>query len=318
MSLSTSNSKKNKIKLLLAVLLIFSTIEVFTRTIIFHASKDFARFDNYPALSRDLTNSEGIKIALVGNSLTQRGVNLDILSQDLKQSEEKKFIAKMFTADASKINTWHFMINHYFWKPKRKPDYFLVHFYEKNLQDGNAIETGRLAQFFTTPSDWPDLFRLDITNPGEQVEFGISSFWATFAARERLRERVLGIAVPHFKDFTSETNGVNFRMGKKNQAQKQYPVRYEALQRLLHKAKQEGSHFCFIAFPTQPTTDPLPYSLDPEAERLIREAEMEFIDLRHVTGLELKHYADEIHLTPEGAAIYSHALATALKPVLVK
>ena len=60
----------------------------------------------------------------------------------------------------------------------------------------------------------------------------------------------------------------------------------------------------------------MPYDLDPEALRMLRAAGAAFLDLRRVDELRPEHYADDIHLKPDGAAVYTRHLAAALAPVL--
>jgi hypothetical protein len=303
-----------KIVLLIAGLVLLS--EVFTRVVILRTSKDFVRFGKYPALAQALTQEPGTRVAFIGNSLTQRGVDVAAVTEQLQQRGITDFHANVFVADSSKINTWHFLINQYFWKPRRQPDWFVVHFYEKNLQDGNRVEMGRLSLSFMDTSDWNTAFQLEARSPADRIELVLSSFWATYATRERIRERVLGLAVPKYKDFVSENQALVRRATTTSALEKMTAPEYRALNRLIRTAQANGSRLCFIAFPTQRAGTAPPYAIDPALIARIHEAGMEFVDLRLAPGLNPEHYADDIHLTPEGARIYSATLARALQPLL--
>jgi hypothetical protein len=308
-----------KLKIILFIAALLLLTEVFTRTVILRTSKDFVRFHKYPAHAQTLTESPGTTVAFIGNSLTQRGVDVNAISEHLKQQGVNNFRADVFVADSSKINTWHFLINQYFWKPKRQPDWFVVHFYEKNLQDGNDVEMGRLSLSFMDTSDWSTAFQLEARDPAQKIELMLSSFWATFATRDRIRERVLGLAVPKYKDFVSENQGRLQRAKAPGETRKPKAPEYRALARLIETAKKNHARICFVAFPTQPQgQEAPPYAIDPALPALIQREGMVFIDLRKIPGLTPKHYADDIHLTPEGARIYSAPLSEALRPVLAQ
>jgi hypothetical protein len=62
----------------------------------------------------------------------------------------------------------------------------------------------------------------------------------------------------------------------------------------------------FVAFPTRE-----PYPLAPTTVARIRGAGAELVDLR-AAGLEPRHYADGVHLTEEGKALYTARLAAVL------
>lgn len=305
-----------KLKLTFGILLFVCMVEIFTRVVLFRSSKDLRRFQTYPAKIQNLKNEKS-RVVLIGNSLTERGLNPDILKQELNTTVPGDFFVDMFVADASKINVWYYMVNQYFWKENLNPELFVISFYEGNLADGNSLELGRLAQFFTRREDWSEVFRFDIQDTGQQLEFGVSSVWATYAVRDRIRERVLGGLVPHFKDVTEEVNSVNVRMHRRGKVDKPVAARtYLTLKRLLERGKQKNNRFCFVAFPTISNGKRSEYPIDPELVALIKAYGMEFIDMRHFPELDASYYADDIHLTPEGAAIYTKKFSKELRAIL--
>ncbi len=306
---SAPSLRRNLVKVVILLAVLFLGLEGLTRYKLFRMSKDFVRFSSYAKDARILTESDGIRIALIGNSATQRGVDMGQLKSDLSGGKTGTVSADMFVADASRINTWHFMMNRYFWRPRLQPDLFVVTYYENELEDGNGIEIGRMAQFFTTPSDWPEVFRTDISENSQRADFVISSFWATFAARDRLKERVLKVAVPDYADYLEESNGINYRHAVLEAKGKPKVSTHRALARMLKLAREHGSKLCFVAFPTREPAKPLPYDLNGEAVRMIRDAGMYFVDLRKVPGLSPDKYADEIHLNDLGRPIYTRRLA---------
>ena len=112
-------------------------------------------------------------------------------------------------ADASRINEWYHILDRYFWRPGARADLFVVTFYEDDLEDGNAIEIGRMAQMFTGLADWPTVMDVDLPRLGDRLEFVVASAWATFAWRARMRERALGAVVPRYQSFATAVNEAN-------------------------------------------------------------------------------------------------------------
>lgn len=347
MPLSTSNSEsipENSsqrtalifgVKVALLVLLFLVGLEIFTRTQLFGMSKDFARFASYPERAKILTQSSGYKIAFVGNSATERGIDLDTFKRNFAvQSSQKNLRADLFVADASKINTWHYLLNTYLWRPDFKPNMTIITYYGRNLEDGSDLEIGRLAQFFTTKDDWSEVLRHDLSDNGDRIEFVLSSGWATFASRARTKERVLSLFTPQYKDFVqtvNDTNGEHEKMGREKDLipgskeslalNTQHSTlntsptlnTYLALRRLLASARTHRMRLCFVAYPIRPKRgESVGYELDREEVKLIEKAGMIFLDMRKEGAQPPDHYADEIHLTPEGAKDYSEKFAARL------
>lgn len=305
-------ARKNNRRVIGGVLLFFLLMEVFTRTKLMRMSKDLVRFADYPAQAAALAQDSGVRVAFVGNSAVERGIDPVIVTA---ASEGLPFHQAIFLAHGSHINTWHYMLNRYFWTPGNHADLIVITFYERNMEDGHPDDIGRMAQFFTTSRDWGEVLQTDLPEFSHRTEFLLSSFWATYAVRDRLKERILGAITPDYKEFTQKVNSLSFHQEVKPQ-EKSQAASYCVLQRLLDTAKRNRTRLCFVAFPTYEPSRSGSYSLAPEMLRLIRDANMDFLDLRMVAGLTPKHYADDIHLTPEGAKIYTHALMSQLMPLL--
>lgn len=300
--------------------LAFLGLEVFTRAVLFPASKDFSRFATYPTRAAALVEQPGMRIAFIGNSLTGEGIDPKLLSKSLEEAGAGPVTADLFTADASKINVWHYLANHYFWKHDRHPDLIVVPFYETNLIDGHPLEMGRFAQFFVETADWPEVFAHDVTSAADRLEFLLSSGWATFAARDRIKERVLSLLVPHYQQLVAQTHAAqHVKPAPGTASSSEKPATHQMLQRFLARASEHHTRVVFVAFPTivpgreRPYQ---PYELNPETLRLIGDAGMEFLDLRQVPELTPDMYADDIHLNAVGRPIFSRKLAQELWPIL--
>jgi hypothetical protein len=321
---STSNSEPgtDKAKLLQArktrwraacvVALFFVLLEIFTRTKLMRMSKDLVRFPTYSAQAAELAGKPGFRVAFVGNSAVEKGVDSELVTAEAGDFPLRHGV---FMAQGSHINTWHYFIKRYFWTPNHQPDLMVITFYERIMEDGHPDDIGRLAQYFTTRDDWGEVMRTDLPDFSHRVEFLLSTVWATYAVRDRLKERILGTVTPNYKPFAEKINALAFAKLGEHSAAPHTPS-YQVLRRLLQTAQRHGTRLCFVAFPTYLPSRSGSYSLDPEMLRLIREARMEFLDLRNVAGLSPQHYTDDIHLTPDGAKIYTRALMNQLLPLL--
>ena len=322
MSSSTSSSDRApwvpllSRKVWLGLLVFLGALEIFTRVSLHDRSKDFRRFGGYPAKAAALVaTANAQRIAFIGNSATDRGVDPRVVEAALARNGRPAAAAELFVADQSRIDTWRYIFERYFARPERNPDLVVVSFYENDLEDGNPIEIGRLAQFFTTIRDWPELFRVNLRTLDDRASFVISSFSATYAASDRIRERILPALVPGFRDHSERINEIIFQHEQqRRQRRVEAPTRprFAAVERLLDRAAERGVKLCFVAYPTLVAGGRSPYDLAPELLALLARRAIPLIDLRNVPGLGPEFYADEVHLTEAGRARYSAALGEAL------
>lgn len=322
MSSSTSSSetplrRRALVMVLVGIVALNIVLEIFTRTMLFPHSADFQRFADYPARARALCALPGFRLAFVGNSATQKGIDPKAMNDILNQGPTGPAACEFLLADGSMINTWHFITKRCFWTPGRKPDLIVINYFDHCLRDGNSLELGRLALFFTTPDDIAELRALELKETSALLEFQLSRTWRTYAARDRIKKRVLNVALPHYKELAEELNREQSRPNDAASTTPPSPT-FAALTRYLDAAKAHQTPVVFVAFPTFRSNEAIQYALDSEAESLVRDAGMGWVDLRFVPELRHEHYYDDLHLTPAGAAIYTRRLADAIEPYLAK
>ncbi|APR84970.1 Hypothetical protein A7982_10319 [Minicystis rosea] len=302
------------LKILLVLALLAGGMEAVTRWVLFPASKDLRRFTTYPTRARTLAAANGVRLAFIGNSLTERGVDPALVRASLKDDFACDASADMFVADGSHINTWRWMVEEELWKPNLTPDLLIITFYEDGLEDGKRLEIGRLAQFFTDAGDWGELFRHDLTTLEQRADLVVSSAWATFAARERIKERVFTL-LPGYTAYAQRENESTLRARSPHVAD---GTARDALSRFLGRARANGSEVLFVAFPSRPR-DPkaeVPYDVPVEMRQMIADAGMSYLDLRRMPELTPDCYDDDIHLNEAGRRIYSARFARELVPFI--
>jgi hypothetical protein len=300
MTSSTSNFRK-AIVIASVVVLCLTSLEAFTRTVLVRESKDLSRFSTYPARARELMARPGPHVLFLGNSATERGVDSRLAEQELGVP------AELFSADSSHINTWIWMMDAEFWKAGRSPELVVIDYFGKSLEDGRHLELGRLAQFFTDRDDWSELFEAELPTLDRRVELVVSSIWATFAFRDRIRDRIFKL-IPGYEHYATVENAENNAMDKSEHGATA-PGSWSTLQRFLVLARDHHTRVVFVAFPTRSD-----YELEQPSLDAIRAAGMTHLDLRHVPELDpAKHYDDGIHLNAEGRRIYTLHLVSELK-----
>ena len=299
--------------MVLGVALLLGGLELFTRTVLYRMSGDFERFPSYPKQARELAGRPGVRVALIGNSATEEGIDQRKLASLLSQQISGPAQVTAFTADSSEIITWRAMANEVFWRTKAVPDVMVVTFFGHDLEDGASVELGRVAQFFTHVSDWPDLFSNELTTSSARIEFVLSSAWGTYAVRERIKQRVLSVVVPGFREFEPRLNDLSRRYGTHGVSNTAAPqANYRALDRLLESASLHGVKVVLVAFPRNGTHT----TIDPAIEKLAASRGAALLDMQPLTHIPPEQYRDSIHLRSAGREVYTELFARALAPLL--
>jgi len=294
-------------KSLFAVLATLLLVEAATRWALFPASGDFVRFSTYDALAQTLGDSSAIRIAVVGNSAAEEGIDSSLLAGELSRRRGKDVTVERFLADGSEIVTWDAMVSRYLWRAKSAPDVLVVS-YVDSLADRTAFEYVRIGQFFTTPSQWGYYLSELLPDASTRIEFLLASTWATYGARDRLRDRALILLVPSYEAFLDRT----YTPPKVSVTRSETP-RYTALDRMLSGARARGVQVILVAFPLRSVR----YEIEPGVLARIAANEVELLDLRSTPGLTPRLYRDEIHLLGEGREIFTSHLAAEIAPLLL-
>lgn len=330
MSSSTSNSDRDRpVRVILMVILFIAAMEGFTRTTLVRMSKDLRRFKEFDGAAERLVHRPGIRIALIGNSATDRGVEHEVIERRLETLGLNEVHVDRFVADSARAQDWYYIVKEYFVRAERRPDLFVFTFFGANLENNNNLEVGRLAQHFARIEDWPELTD-DLPGLEDRAQFILSKGWATFAFSDRIKKRVLEAVCPGYRPFTKRMNDVaKIHLQKveklRPQSAQEPERRFAALRRLLAMLRREHLESCFVAFPSLRNTTGVsangggrqPYAIDLEARRLIAKAGFPLLDLRKVEGLTPDMYEDALHLLEPGRPIYSRRLADALAPLVV-
>ncbi len=334
MNSSTSNSKarasgaRKTAAILLLLALFFGGAEVGARKYARRRQNDLSDPTDPTSIGARATRlmqQKGRKIVFVGNSVVQQGIDLALferLAGNLA-GNSAPLHTTMAAATGALGKDWYWMLEHGFWQPKRQPDLFVVLFFSDMLQDTprEDQDRGRLAQFFTTPRDWPAVFAVDAPTLGQRSDFLFSYASMLFAQRAVTRGKLLKAVAPGYENCVVQLNATEQKQSDQQKlapktSHLKPPISYRALQRLLARARQTRSKLCFIAYPTNGKK--FAYTVPPQVIEMIRGAGMTYIDLSHVPELTPDKYRDSLHVNKLGMPVFTRRLAPALSPLLVE
>ncbi len=299
-----------RVAAVVAVLLL--GVEALTRLKLMHMSKEYEQFRGYPARAAELAHRSGTRVAVVGASITHEDIDYPALDARLERLSGRTAHSDLFSADHSYINTWQYMLERYVWRPKNHVDLVVLPFIGNALYDGNEIEIGRLAWFFTDVHDWPQVLRTDLRDNSDRGDFIASSFWASWAARDRMRELVFTTIFPDYKGFAREQQAVLVGHVAPGRGPRR-PKTLHALDRLLASAKAADTRLVFVATPTRHTEWNDAYDA---IRRRIADAGMDYVDLRTSAQVADSSYVDLVHMNETGRAFFTERLADVLAPLV--
>ena len=290
------------------VVVVLLAFELVTRLVLFPASKDIVRFASYDAKAAALTETRALRVAIVGNSAAEEGIDQARVEAILTKSLGRPVRVEMFLADASEIVTWNAMLQRYFWSTHAKADVYVINYFA-TLADRPQFEYLRVGMFFATFSQWPYYLREQLKTFSQRVEFVLSSTWATFGARDRIRDRTLRVIVPGYEDLIGRLNSAPERTSTPSSGVEK---KFSAFEMIVESARQQGARVVVTAFPLRTGH----YELDPSVVAQARRGEVSLLDLRRTPGLSPSSYRDGIHLIPSGRIIYTEHFSTVLASAL--
>jgi len=282
-------------------------------------SMDVRHIRVIPQVVSTLAAAPGEHLLFLGNSMTRRGVDLDVLEPALaaRGVAEDTFSVGLIYPDASNVLDWHYVYRRYLSAPGAAPDVMVVGFAAEGLEDvpPDPQQVRRVARHHTSLADVPEVFAHDFTTIAQRGEFLISKAFVSFAHRERVRVRVFDWLIPFYEETERDINraqGLAAQSLAPALAPAQAPgARYTHLKRFLDSVDTAAVEVIFVAMPLRD-----PYPLDPGLAEVLEAEGAELLDLRSVPGLSDAAFADALHLAPEGAVLYSRALARKLAPLL--
>ncbi len=275
-------------------------------------SKDIAHLRSFPEIAQkmaDFDPGNGTRILFLGNSLTRHGVDQHAFAETVKEEVGLTVQSVKMNPDNTDLADWFYAYRTYFAKSGIKPDVLIVGFEGVHLRDAPSRHPDRLAQYYCTWSDWPDLCKYDLKTFEDRVYFVFCKYSAAFGNRDRIQKRVLDKLIPDYRAGMDELNSRRNKSKKKEKKKK--PLSFEKLQKLIAIADAQGTKIILAAMPV-----PEAYEFDAEFLEVVENSSAVLVDCRTVEGITLPMFFDGLHMDEQAAKLYSCELATKIGPVL--
>ncbi len=249
------------------------------------------------------------RIVLVGNSMTERGIDPATLAEARPDLSGATSLPAVLSMDSSDLWYWSCMVRALpdaFPRPK-----FLVIGYGWNdLSDQASLETGKTFGLVCPVRMIAEIAE----HAGAGLEEHLQALTAkgswTYALHADLRHRLLGPVIPRYESQTNRLNEA--RRSTQNQGVGSRPVfTYRALDRILADAQSKGYNPVIVAMPVKGR-----YEIDPALGQTVAASGGIFLDLRNAPGLDAGSFDDPIHLSKSGSRILTAELAHRLPGIL--
>ncbi len=302
---SSISSSNNEIRVIAGMILLLIACESFVRVMEGSISLDIRHIREMPAIVERLQSAGTVRVLFLGNSLTRLGVDLGTIRENLRAGDTRGVALERMYPDDTTISDWYYVYETFLVNRHMTPELVVVGFATNHLEDRAQLHVSRLGGYFGGLQALPEAFRNDIPGLEDRIQYLLSSVSRLFANRERIRDRLLDLILPHYRDTAQTLNRATLRLGQKRYDG--HRPTYRRLQRFMQLVQSHGAKLALVAMPLA-SYYPIPDSL----KSVIAAEDGLLIDLRHVAGLTLRDFPDRYHLSPAGAKIYSAALATNL------
>jgi len=293
-------------KIVLVLLACLIAADCALRIVDARLSGNIAHIETIPDLVQSIGSNAERSMLILGNSLTNNGVDEQIIASRLADVS----LAKV-TPDGTSLWDWRCLLER---EVVRRHDVqidaVVIGFAWHLLSDQTRADASRLGALYCDLNDLARPGSIGLSSFGDIGEFVLARASRIYALRDVLRHRVLSLVVPHYEAYTQQANEA--RAGRAQQ-QEAATYTYEHFSRMVASLQQKGIRLIVIAMPVQ--TD---YELDPELLELAATGTIGLIDLRDAEGLDASMYRDAMHLNARGQQLLSEQLAVQLGGIFKK
>lgn len=299
-----SASKRGSERLVIvSVISLFLMLEACFRFGGEYLSKDITHLQSFESISQQLAQfnpKQGTRLLFLGNSLTRHGIDQEAFARVVEQEFGQKIQCVKMNPDNTALADWFYAYRTYFSNPGVKPDLVIIGFEGIHLRDAPSNHPDRLAQYYCTWADYPQLFKYDLNNFEERVHFSLCKVSAAFGNRDRIQKRALDLLIP---DYRAGIEQLNHRRNQHATPPLSSPG-YERLEELISIASKQGTQIVLAAMPV-----PEAYEFDPELLELVENSSAILFDCRTVPGITDPMFFDGLHMDEQAASLYSTTLA---------
>lgn len=232
-------------------------------------------------------------VLFVGNSITRRGIDLEVFADDLAVN------AVALHPDDTTIAEWPFLYDHFVASDGYRPDVVVVPFVQGQLRDDRPLNPDRIGRDYTAVADLFDRWR-EVDTFSERVDLTGSYASSVYGNRERVSRRFFDL-VPGYRDLARDINDLG--VGDRDTSDDQQAGTYERLRGLRDAVVAGGGRLVVVAMPTMAD-----YDIEPELVAALDELGVALVDQRDADGLTPELFRDNLHLDDNGAALVTAAI----------
>jgi len=282
-----------------------------------HLDYDRKHIYQFPAISRKLHQARRPRVLFMGNSLTRRGVSLDVVRQELASRGVDPCTVDWVVPVGTDVTDWIYIYERFFRNVDRAPDIVVIGFVRHHTRDLKPPKRlRRLGRHFLDLRDAPECFNEDVRRFDDRAELLLSRCWATFGDQPWYRAWALHWTLP---GFSNAEKRLNRRMAwiqeetatrKRRGASPPAPT-FDRVRRLAKLLKDTGAHGIFVAMP-------LPYiwDTDPQVSQAVRDLGMTYVDARKLDSIAAEDSPDGYHMGDKGKTAYSRFIAGRIADLL--
>lgn len=294
MNLPQVMSIKEEKYVLLVILSFILLLEIGIRIFEDKLSGNIEHIHTIPNLIESLKNDERQnKFIFLGNSLTNNAIDKHQIDSSLSTKAPSQTIK--ITPDGTAISDWICIYKKYI-NISPVTSTIIIGFAWDQLSDQFPIDAKRLGGYFCRIGSIQNLTETGLTDHRQFLRFLAGKTSHIYVNREAIRNRVLDIAIPHYKNITQDMNkGIN-----PTNAENKKKLTYNTFIRLIDSIKNDNLKIIIMAMPVIED-----YDLDSDLIKLIQQLNIEFYDMRKIVELDESMFLDPIHLNESGRRKFS-------------
>ena len=251
-------------------------------------------------------------VVFIGNSLTNNAISPDIIRSSLPTDTNQPLLVSKIVPDGTSLADWYCIYSNHLNHGRRNPELIIIGFAWAQLSDQYPINPSRLGGYFCQPGDIADLSHTTLSEHDNMLAFFAGAISHLYLNREAIRNRALDMVVPNYQQVTQTLNRAPGTQGNESNAQhEKTKYSYETLMEMSRKMHGNGTRLILVAMPVQND-----YAIDSALIDAIRKEEIDFLDMRHLEGIDTAMFADSIHLNQNGQELFSHKLSQAIRAIV--
>jgi hypothetical protein len=287
---------KNEFKILLCLACLLLLLEAGARVFETRLSKDVQHLRELPAQAEKIRTAgkDVFKVLVLGNSLARCGVDVALLTTELKQQLQREVVVAVMHPDGSRIEQWTYGYRRYFEQTGAVPDVVLLITGRLHLTD-QPPDVSDMGAFYVSNKDVPVFMRSSKVGGEDAARFFAARSSALLAHADRVQPLLFYRFVPGYEGTAGRINRSKRSDSPLPPTQGLEPT-CETLKFLANTLKSTGARLVIASVPM-----PEPYDLPGTVLGTVLGAHALLINTGRTLPLLPDLFPDHYHLDELGA-----------------